>query len=76
MLTPDFQKCGYFIKLPGKFCTMTKQQLKVLFMHGWNAHEAALIDEGHYAIVSSKIMDKEFEELILSRHSRTNYRGR
>jgi hypothetical protein len=44
---------------------MTKQQLKVIFMHGWNAHEAALIEEEHYAIVSPKIMDKEFEELVL-----------
>jgi len=44
---------------------MTKKQLKAIFTYGWNAHEAALIDEGHYAIVSPKIMDKEFEDLIL-----------
>jgi len=44
---------------------MTKKQLKVIITYGWNAHEAALIDEGHYAIVSPKIIDKAFEELIL-----------
>jgi hypothetical protein len=44
---------------------MTKKQLKAIFTYGWNAHQAALIDEGHYAIVSSKIMNKSFEELIV-----------
>ncbi|MEO6730763.1 MAG: hypothetical protein ABIN01_06065 [Ferruginibacter sp.] len=44
---------------------MTKMQLKAMYMYGWNAHESACIDAGNMAIVSSKIMDKEFEELIL-----------